>query len=146
MDASRELTLDPVTRFTGVAPDDEAKVAVAARLASHRPHQRSAQPRNGLMIERIVPGLAAHAVGAEQMGRHQTEVLRVPMAGTLSTFSTLCTSTLRPFCTVSTSRTSGFSESPPTQQTGRSQPPRSARRGPLELANCIGPTRARQGQ
>ena len=67
MHAAPKLAFDPVARFTRVAPDDEAQRASTRSFRTHGANQRRPQPRDRLMIEGIVPGLAADAISAEQL-------------------------------------------------------------------------------
>jgi hypothetical protein len=71
--ASSELALDPLTRLARVAADQEAertiRVASARIGRAHRPDQGGAQARDSFVIERVLAGLTADPVSAEQM-RH----------------------------------------------------------------------------
>ena len=68
----RELAGDPIARFARIAANDEAQGCVqggARRTeAHHAADDRTSQSRDGLMVEWILAGLAAHAIGSKQSG------------------------------------------------------------------------------
>ena len=68
--APRELArgvraLDPLAGFPRIAPGDEAQLPA---FGAHRAHQRRAEPRDGLVIERKLARLAANAIRTEELG------------------------------------------------------------------------------
>src|SRR5262249_6230093 len=72
MYASSELTLHPLARLACVAADDEAqRPGDAGGVSSQRAHEGRAEPRDRLVVERVLAGLAANAVGSEEAGHEK---------------------------------------------------------------------------
>ena len=66
--AARELALDPLAGFPRIAPGDEAQLPA---FGAHRAHQRRAEPRYGLVIERKLARLSANAISTEESVGHK---------------------------------------------------------------------------
>ena len=79
VDAARELSLDPLARFSRVAPDQKSEWTLAVRRPAGRAHgsnEGRPQPRHRLVIERVVPRLPSYAISAKKM-RHECDVTEV---------------------------------------------------------------------
>ena len=70
MHTTGKLTLNPFARLPGVATDHESQPPRQIIRTLHRTHQRPAQPRDGLVIERIFSGLSTDTVSAKKSMGH----------------------------------------------------------------------------
>jgi hypothetical protein len=65
MHAPRELALDPFPGLAGIAAHEKAKRPFGTGGGTHRAHERRAEPRDCLVVQRVVSRLSANAVSAE---------------------------------------------------------------------------------
>jgi hypothetical protein len=86
-DSARQLTFDPVAGLAGITPGDETELAA---FGAHRAHQRCAQPRDSLAIERELARLSANAISTEESEGHKItgnspEISAVGSSGSIET-------------------------------------------------------------
>jgi len=65
MHAAREFSFDPLPRLSRIPSDDQPQPAVGAVDTLHRPDERTSEPSDGLVIERVFSRLSADAVSAK---------------------------------------------------------------------------------
>src|SRR5690348_7059567 len=70
MHAACKFTLNPFTRLSGVPTDDKSQRFRRIGRMAHRTHERSAEPRDRLVIQRVFSRLPTNAISAKESMGH----------------------------------------------------------------------------